>query len=200
MLKKLGLLILFSLVGQVHAGVVISDIRMDVVGTHYVYNGGGIHAATQAMDNGMPKCSRSLSEINTVGARDCHVYRNYGQSIAFDIQTDENVWIQFGTDWGRGGLIFDSAGNHTDVLGDTWWGYNYNSGDIIDYHTGVIDTRLTFLGFEGCCGGATSARYSTDNGASWQTLASTPVPEPGAITLVALLGGLALIARRRVRD
>ena len=183
---------------SVHAGLVVSDIQMDIVHTKYNYTHGVNHHshnmghALDVMNNAHSRCSVSLTEIDMV--RPCGLKRNYGQKIDISLSSNKDVYIEVGTDWGRGGL-FALNGDYTNVLGDTWWARRWNHGDVIDIaidagFTGV----LSLIGFEGCCGGQTSVRYSYDN-KNWQTLAVS-VPEPGTLTLMAI-GMVGLVALRR---
>ena len=182
---------------SVHAGLVVSDIQMDIVHTNYNYthaahHGAGMSDAQSVIDGATSRCSVSLTEIDMV--RPCGLKRNYGQKIDISLSSDKDVYIEVGTDWGRGGL-FALNGDYTNVLGDTWWARRWNHGDVIDI---TIDKGfsgvLSLIGFEGCCGGQTSVRYSYDN-KNWQTLAVS-VPEPGTLTLMAI-GMVGLVALRR---
>lgn len=200
-MRKMIMAILLMAGVSAHGGVIISDIELEVRASNYTYQGAGPQAAINAFNAGAEYCSMSLTQIVHVGAGpNCGIFTNHGQSISFDLNTDQNVRFQFGTDWGRGGLVYDSHGNWMDVLGDTWWARNFNHGDVFSYDAGPIQTRLTFLGFEGCCGGSTSARYSTDGGSTWQNVvAAAPVPEP-SMWLLLVIGVGALWLRRNLRQ
>jgi hypothetical protein len=118
-----------------------------------------------------------------------------------------------GTDWGRGGAVQAvdvSSGSVLDTFvttNDIWWGNNWSNPDVFStvLNLTVGETySLGWVGFEGCCGGAASFRFSID-GSAPQTLNSTnflpfeqpsPVPEPGTALLVGLgLAWLSVAAR-----
>jgi len=116
--------------------------------------------------------------------------------------------FQVGTDWGRGGaaaLVDDHTGEIVSELvlvGNLWWSYDWEDADVFtttfDFEAGDAYT-LTWVGFEGCCGGSTSVRFSVDGGA-YQPLTSSNMegylaPEPGPALL--LLLGLAGLASTR---
>ena len=126
-----------------------------------------------------------------------------------------NYKFQVGTDWGRGGAaaVIDSGGgivSETVYDRDLWWNFNWNDPDVfvteLDAVAGESYT-LQWVGFEGCCGGATSLRFAFDDGAYQAvnvanlgafTSASAPVPEPGTGTTVAL--GVAAWGAMRRRE
>ncbi len=123
--------------------------------------------------------------------------------------------FQVGTDWGRGGAAAlidnDTASIVSErvLTDDVWWAYDWSNSDVFttvfDFEVGDSYT-LAWVGFEGCCGGSTTLRFSIDGGA-YLPLTSPNVemhivPEPSIATLVMLgLAGLALRtagARRRI--
>jgi len=80
---------------------------------------------------------------------------------------------------------------------DIWWGNYWSNPDVFStvLSLTVGETyNLSWVGFEGCCGGAASFRFAVDGNAP-QTFNSTnflpfeqqtPVPEPGTAILVGL--------------
>ena len=90
---------------------------------------------------------------------------------------------------------------------DIWWGNNWSDPDVFSTVLNLTAGEtysLGWVGFEGCCGGAASFRFSV-NGSPPQTLNDTnflpfeqaPVPEPGTALLVGLgLVWLGISARR----
>lgn len=118
--------------------------------------------------------------------------------------------FQVGTDWGRGGaaVVID---NGTGVIldefvttNDLWWANDWNDPDVFVTTVALAagsSYTLGWVGFEGCCGGPTTVRFSY-NGAPFQpltdsTIAPFATPEPSTALLVALgLVGLAAQGRR----
>lgn len=118
--------------------------------------------------------------------------------------------FQVGTDWGRGGgtaLIDYISGEIVSefvITDDVWWARDWNDPDVftttIDVESGDTYT-LAWVGFEGCCGGSTTIRFSA-NGVTFETmteghLAPYAIPEPGTAILCGL--GLTILATRRPR-
>jgi hypothetical protein len=119
--------------------------------------------------------------------------------------------FQVGTDWGRGGaasVIYNGDGSVVSEYVTTtnvWWNNDWNDADvfstIVTLGAGSSYT-LGWVGFEDCCGGSASIRFSY-NGGAFTTLTETDIapfvsnPEPSTGLMVAL--GLVLMsgARRR---
>jgi hypothetical protein len=123
--------------------------------------------------------------------------------------------FQAGVDWGRGGVaavIDETTGSvvseqvRTD---DLWWSLRWSHPDVfttqVDLTQGSAYT-LAWIGFEGCCAGSSTIRFSFEGSpfvpidstsfASYAAPAS--VPAPGVSALVALsLASLPLLRTRR---
>jgi hypothetical protein len=121
--------------------------------------------------------------------------------------------FQVGTDWGRGGgvqAVHVGSGTVLDTFvttNDIWWGNNWSDPDVFSTVLSLTAGEtysLDWIGFEGCCGGAASFRFSVD-GSAPQILNDTnfqpfeqqaPVPEPGTTLLIGLgLAWLSVSAR-----
>ncbi len=134
-------------------------------------------------------------------------------TTSFSITDNTQYEFQVGADWGRGGgiAIFDNDTGATVseqiFTDDIWWGKNWNNSDVIstDYDFSPGNWTIAWIGFEGCCSGSTSIRFSENGGdfAAFTALNFQPglnstseVPLPGAAYLFgsALAG---LFMRRR---
>ncbi|MFK7896359.1 MAG: CCXG family PEP-CTERM protein [Myxococcota bacterium] len=140
------------------------------------------------------------------------VTNNYSMLMTTTIDIDMSGEYEFrvGTDWGRGGaaaLIDDSDGSilyERVITDDVWWSNDFNNSDVFATSfsfTAGESYSLYWVGFEGCCGGSTTAFFSVDGGA-FETFTDpnfapfTAVPEPGTALLTAM-GLVGLAARRR---
>jgi hypothetical protein len=133
-------------------------------------------------------------------------------STTLDISAAGTYEFQVGTDWGLGGasiIIRNDDGVAVDqyvTTQDIWWNNDWNDPDvfssIVTLDAGSSYT-LNWLGFEDCCGGSASIRFSY-NGGAFSTFTDSGIapfvsnPEPSTGLLVGL--GLALMsgARRRL--
>jgi hypothetical protein len=117
------------------------------------------------------------------------------------------------TDWGRGGAtraMHVGSGTVLDTsvtTDDIWWANNWTNPDVFSTVLNLTAGEaysLGWVGFEDCCGGAASFRFSV-NGSPPQTLndnnflpfEQAPIPEPGTALLVGLgLVWLGISARK----
>ncbi len=142
-----------------------------------------------------------------------NVNRDYSLLITTDFMVASGYGglyeFQIGTDWGRGGGGKVINSDNGQVLyeyvttEDIWWDNDWNNADVLS--TGQImlnagtSYSLAWVGFEGCCAGSATIRFSSDGGSTFQTLDSfsidpyvVPIPEPGSALLLGL--GLSFLA------
>lgn len=133
-----------------------------------------------------------------------------------DVLVGGQYVFQVGTDWGRGGaavVIDDDTGVVVDELvrtDDVWWNNDWSNPDVftttLDLAAGTSYT-LGWVGFEGCCGGSATIRFSYE-GSGFLDLDSAngdafmaSIPEPCTALHLALgLGALWGHGRRSRRD
>lgn len=133
-------------------------------------------------------------------------------TTTFQVAVAGTYTFQVGTDWGRGGaaaLIDTTTGSVLServITDDVWWGNSWTNPDVFTttstFAVGDAVT-LAWVGFEGCCGGSSTIRFSVDGG-GFQNLTQssfgsyTAVPEPSSALLFGLgLLGLSWAGRRR---
>jgi hypothetical protein len=161
---------------------------------------------------GSPLASVAMTGFENVSAQvEAGVNGDYSIMLAADLTLAAagQYVFQVGADWGRGGVaavIDESTSTVIDELvrtDDIWWNNDWSNPDVF---TTVIDLdadtsyTLVWLGFEGCCGGGTTIRFSFE-GSPFQPLNETNldplvVPEPSTALLLAIgLTAMAIVAR-----
>lgn len=167
--------------------LIIDSIDMAVRTSTYQVTNSDNAASLLAEFNGSGSevCSVSLAAIDNVGSsQTCGgPNRNIATLFEVDMSFDQATSFQFGGDWGRGGVIFTQFGEIV-TTEDIWWARNWGNGDVIEFAGNSFEGTLSFLGFEGCCGGGMSLRYSND-GETWTT-AAVSVPAPATLALLGL--------------
>ena len=160
---------------------------------------------------GAPLASVTMTGLENASAQaSAGVTTNYGILLTATLApTATGSWtFQAGVDWGRGGVaavIDNQTGTvvqQTVKTGDLWWNNSWVDPDVFTTTITLTANRsysLVWLGFEDCCGGVTTIRFSYQ-GSAYQNLNTTNatplvIPEP---EVAALLGtGLAALSRRR---
>ena len=136
------------------------------------------------------------------------VNRDYSilMQTTLEIGVSGEYRFQVGTDWGRGGasaLIDNATGAIVDervITDDVWWANDWNNSDVFTTtfaFTAGDSYTLAWVGFEGCCGGSSTVRFSFEGGAftplTSTTISPLLVPEPSTALSIGL--GLAAMSR-----
>jgi hypothetical protein len=205
--------LLALVLGAGRAGAV--TFQVDFTVSTYQVVAGQSYADLLAQHQSEPLLSTtSLSALSGVAAPlYAGVNTNYSvlMTTVLDVTAAGVYQVQVGTDWGRGGAsvvidnatstVLDEYVNTTDI----WWNNDWNNPDVFVTSVALAagsSYTLGWVGFEGCCGGPTTVRFSY-NGSPFQVLSDAALapyvaPEPGTAVLVGL-GLLAIAARRRAR-
>lgn len=140
------------------------------------------------------------------------VRRDYSILMSTTVEIGEEGFYEFqvGTDWGRGGaaaLVDNSTGlvvSERVITDDVWWANSFDHEDVFttSFNFSEGDSySLFWVGFEDCCGGSSTIRFSVD-GSEFAPLTETnfapftAVPEPSTAILVGL-GLIALTGSRK---
>ncbi|MEZ4280000.1 MAG: CCXG family PEP-CTERM protein [Myxococcota bacterium] len=135
-------------------------------------------------------------------------------TTTFQVAVAGSYTFQVGTDWGRGGaaaLIDATSGtvlSERVITDDVWWNNSWTNPDVFTTTAtfAVGDSvTLAWVGFEGCCGGSSTIRFSVD-GSGYQNFTETnfdgftvvPEPSTGFLFGIGLLG-LSWAGRRSTR-
>jgi len=213
--RRFGGALLFALAALLPAAPDAGALsfQADFVQSSYQVVAGDTYADLEAaFAAGTPLSSVTMTGFENVSAQvSAGTGTNYGirlTAVLEDALAGSYVF-QVGADWGRGGVaavIDNGTGTVIQELvrsDDIWWAQNWNNADVftttLEVEAGKAYT-LVWLGFEGCCGGVTTIRFSFE-GAPYQNLNDPNiepylVPEPSAAWLGAA-GLLALATRRR---
>ena len=179
-----------------------TGITMEVRESHHQVTGGDNAASLMAeFNSGNLLCHVNLGLFTSVGGPQTCGTGKYNLSLLYGIdyvQSGGTVLFELGADWGRGGIIIGADGGDILRSDDIWWANDWNHGDVIDFTmSGAGSGSFQLLGFEGCCSGGNSLRFSVDGGRIFSAVTVT-VPEPVPYTLMGLgLMGLILSRRRR---
>ena len=171
-----------------------------------------------AHNAGSVLCTDSADGFVRMGPRQNCGFNTRGYSLnlttEFELTSGGEYTFQAGADWGRGGgvVLTDLDSGSTSLYSlrtdDVWWARNWNNRDVFNttFDLGPGSYAVSWIGFEYCCGGETSIRYSY-NGGEFENFTAenfgthlAAVPEPGIFGMLgAGLAGVGLIRRRRHR-
>jgi hypothetical protein len=195
------------------------SFRADFVSSTYQTQAGDSFAdlllAHQAGTPIQSNVTTGLENISTA-VHAAGVTANYSilLTTSFQVAVAGTYTFQVGTDWGRGGAAALLDGGTGSVLSeqvitdDVWWNNSWTNPDVFTTTSALAAgdaVTLVWVGFEGCCGGSSTIRFSVDGGA-YQGLNApnfepfAVVPEPSTALLSGLgLIGLVLAGRRKTQ-
>lgn len=202
------------LAGSIQAAHALNlSLDVEFTDSNYQVNAGDTFSDLLAAHNAANVIS--TTNVNALDGIDTSVYAgnisgDYSvlMMATLNIEQAGNYEFQVGTDWGRGGgvALFDTSTNtilqEQVTATDIWWANNWNHSDVIssNYNLSQNDYTVMWLGFEGCCAGSSTIRFSYEGGAfqiaTMTNLAPHVVPIPASMYL---FGGavLAMGASRR---
>ena len=177
-----------------------------------------------AHEAGALVCTAAVGELTNIGSvQTCGgARRNYSlrADATFVVTTAATFDFQVGADWGRGGgvILEDLHDGSSELLqlrtDDIWWARRWSHRDVFNTEVELDEGayRVTWVGFENCCGGTTDFRVSVNGGgyeafsadyvapyvAYYDSATMRPVPAPASTAALAALFALLRI-RRRVR-
>jgi hypothetical protein len=179
----------------------INSIQLEVrASTYSVQVGDSIAALLAEFRSSSPLiCAKNIRTFESVGSRQsCDgPTTNVTTLIAMTVAAkDLTASFEFGPDWGRGGVVFiENLSSAGPVVDDLWWKRDWANPDVLRFDVafaGMQEYTLNFLGFESCCGGGMSLRYTTEPNEedSWQDAGVSTVSAPSMLALmgIGLLG------------
>lgn len=215
------------------AAATAGPVTFDLTVTNTAYQVDGTESAQALIDAhqaGSVRCSDSLdgfiglSSTANCGDTGGASRRNYslGLTATFTLDSAMDITFQTGADWGRGGgvILTDLSTGTMSLLelrsDNVWWARDWANEDVFttDLSLAAGDWALSWIGFEDCCSGESTVRYSMGgddfaeftsanfeaSAAAMAALAVTAptadVPEPGTLLLLAL-GLVGFVAMRR---
>jgi hypothetical protein len=180
-------------------------------------NGAYYRSTVQGLDAGAPTAGycdatvasyTGLSNQSVCGGSNVNLAFHFGVDFNLSGAQAGDFSLRVGPDFGLGGAVFLDG----QLLGvrttDMWWSGSYGSASqIFEFDNLALLSglhHLDIVGLEACCDGAQEAQFRLASGRAWTTFSVLDglkaVPEPGSVPLVlAGLGGLALLQRRRAR-